>query len=65
MENKQRATRRAREAAEAEGSMAPYSPLWFKQTPDAQNGDKPTFTYAGGYWEAKREQKWDKCPDLF
>ena len=45
--------------------MAPYAPLWFKQTPDAQNGGKATFTYAGGYWEAKRAQRWDKCPDIF
>ena len=65
LENKQRAARRAREAAEAEGTMEPYAPLWFKQTPDAQNGGKATFTYAGGYWEAKKAQKWDKCPDIF
>lgn len=70
LEEKQRATRRDREAAEQEAAregrhFEGYQPSWFKREPDEQNGGKYLFSYQGGYWEAKEKQQWDKCPDIY
>jgi len=70
LEEKQRAARRQRELdaelAQQEGREAvPYLPTWYKQVPDEYNGGKLIHTYMGGYWEAKEEQNWAKCPDIF
>ena len=35
-----------------------HHPLWFRREEDA-------FAYQGGYWEAKRAQQWNNCPDIF
>ena len=70
LEEKQRAVRRRREAeaekAAQEGrTYEGHQPVWFHKEVDRQNGEKLIFMYSGGYWEAKEEQKWDMCPDIF
>ncbi|XP_019871821.2 oxysterol-binding protein 1 isoform X2 [Aethina tumida] len=69
IEEKQRAVRRAREAAAeeaaAEGTpFEPYKPVWFEQQRDEET-DVVTHVYTGKYWEAKAKQDWSMCPDIF
>ncbi|KAK5638430.1 hypothetical protein RI129_012725 [Pyrocoelia pectoralis] len=69
LEEKQRATRRQREAeaerAAAEGRpFTPYQPLWFEQVKE-EDSDTIAHVYKGGYWEAKQKQDWSRCPDIF
>ena len=45
--------------------MESYQPVWFRREPDEQNGGKYIYVYRGGYWEAKQDQKWDSCPDIY
>ena len=40
------------------GEKKEHHPLWFRREEDA-------FAYQGGYWEAKRAQQWNNCPDIF
>jgi len=70
LEEKQRGVRRQREAeaemAAQEGrDYVGYQPLWYKTVPDVFNGGKLIHEYVGGYWEAKENQDWSKCPDIF
>ena len=52
--------------AAAEGrTVEGYQPVWFRREPDEQNGGKYIFVYRGGYWEAKQDQKWEKCPEIY
>ncbi|XP_028834258.1 oxysterol-binding protein 1 isoform X3 [Denticeps clupeoides] len=41
-----------------------YKPLWFERCDDPVSGEA-TFTYSGGYWEAKDQCSWEQCPDIF
>uniref|UniRef100_A0A671LM49 Oxysterol-binding protein n=1 Tax=Sinocyclocheilus anshuiensis TaxID=1608454 RepID=A0A671LM49_9TELE len=63
LEEKQRATRRRREA-EASKNFEGYRPLWFHQRTDEMTGET-IYVYKGGYWEAKERQEWSMCPDIF
>merc|ERR1711872_45618 len=70
LEDKQRAARRQREVdmelALQEGREAqPYTPTWYKQEVDEYNNGKLIHVYKGGYWEAKNNQDWDKCPEIY
>ncbi|XP_072392952.1 oxysterol-binding protein 1 isoform X1 [Diabrotica undecimpunctata] len=69
LEEKQRASRRQREAeaekAAAEGRpYPPYKPLWFEQMRE-DDSDVIHHVYRGTYWECKTKQDWSQCPDIF
>jgi len=70
LEEKQRAVRRQREIeaelAQQEGrEYEGPKPTWYRAVPDPHNGGKLIHEYQGGYWEAKEQQDWSKCPDIF
>jgi len=70
LEEKQRAVRRQREIeaelAQQEGrEYEGPKPTWYRAVPDQFNGGKLIHEYQGGYWEAKDQQDWSKCPDIF
>ncbi|XP_042242239.1 oxysterol-binding protein 1-like isoform X2 [Homarus americanus] len=69
LEEKQRATRRRREAeaeeAATEGREYPaYSPTWFTKETDESTGAL-VFRYTHEYWDCKDRQDWSRCPDIF
>lgn len=69
LEEKQRASRRQREAeAEAATSQGRpyvgYEPVWFKKEMDAITGN-PIHVYQGEYWACKEEGRWDRCPAIY
>lgn len=73
IEEKQRASRRKREA-EAESATtkqgAPYTsyePLWFekKKDEDAEGFDHLMHVFKGTYWDAKQKGDWSNCPNIF
>uniref|UniRef100_A0AAQ5XL76 Oxysterol-binding protein n=1 Tax=Amphiprion ocellaris TaxID=80972 RepID=A0AAQ5XL76_AMPOC len=69
LEERQRLERKRREAqanqALEEGQdIEGYNPLWFEKRTDDRTGES-TYTYRGGYWEAKDRQDWSQCPDIF
>uniref|UniRef100_A0A3Q3B3M5 Oxysterol binding protein 2 n=1 Tax=Kryptolebias marmoratus TaxID=37003 RepID=A0A3Q3B3M5_KRYMA len=68
LEEKQRAARRKREAeatdALDEREYEGYQPLWFHQRRNSVTGET-NFVYKGGYWEAKEQQDWSMCPDIY
>ncbi|XP_025830345.1 oxysterol-binding protein 1 isoform X2 [Agrilus planipennis] len=69
LEEKQRASRRQREAeaekAAAEGRpYPPYMPLWFEQRRDPEV-DTIYHMYKDTYWQCKAKQDWSMCPDIF
>ncbi|XP_067262114.1 oxysterol-binding protein 2 isoform X2 [Chanodichthys erythropterus] len=69
LEEKQRATRRRREAEASEAidegrDFEGYRPLWFHQRTDELTGET-IYVYKGGYWEAKERQDWNMCPEIF
>ncbi|XP_042297239.1 oxysterol-binding protein 2 isoform X4 [Sceloporus undulatus] len=69
LEEKQRAVRRRREAEAAEAleegkDYEGYIPLWFERKVDPATGELICI-YKGGYWEAKEQQDWSACPDIF
>ncbi|PIA50155.1 hypothetical protein AQUCO_01300711v1 [Aquilegia coerulea] len=37
-----------------------WKPRWFQK-----NVETGSFCYAGGYWEAREQRKWDGCPQIF
>lgn len=37
-----------------------WKPRWFQR-----DSEDATFCYIGGYWEARDQQKWDDCMDIF
>uniref|UniRef100_A0A4W4EAF3 Oxysterol-binding protein n=1 Tax=Electrophorus electricus TaxID=8005 RepID=A0A4W4EAF3_ELEEL len=41
-----------------------YKALWFERQEDHGMGE-PMHIYKGGYWEAKEQNNWDACPDIF
>ncbi|CAM6008123.1 unnamed protein product [Sphagnum balticum] len=52
LEKKQRRARNLQETG--------WQPRWFRK----EKG-KDTFEYIGGYWEARKEGKWENCRDIF
>eukprot|EP00850_Spirogloea_muscicola_P022927 SM000318S12229 [mRNA] locus=s318:64323:65047:- [translate_table: standard] len=52
LEQRQRVARKAQEAG--------WEPRWFKK-----QGPHGTFTYQGGYWEARERGDWSGCADIF
>ncbi|EGI64088.1 Oxysterol-binding protein 2 [Acromyrmex echinatior] len=69
LEEKQRATRRAREhdceKATAQGlSYETYEPLWFRKKQDPYT-DSRCFVYNGEYWDHKSRGDWSRCPNIF
>lgn len=71
LEEKQRATRRRRQAAETDSAsengslIEPHSPVWFEQVKDDEMDDVSHYVYNGKYWDAKAAQDWSMCPDIF
>ncbi|KAM0736847.1 Oxysterol-binding protein 1 [Formica fusca] len=69
LEEKQRASRRAREH-EAEKATAQglpyevYEPLWFKKKQDPYT-DSRCYVYNGEYWDCKSRGDWSRCPNIF
>ncbi|XP_074062456.1 oxysterol-binding protein 2 isoform X1 [Macrotis lagotis] len=41
-----------------------HTPLWFEKKVDPFTGEK-AYVYKGGYWEAKEQQNWSMCPNIF
>ncbi|XP_050409853.1 oxysterol-binding protein 1 isoform X2 [Patella vulgata] len=69
LEEKQRASRRKREAeaekAAAEGrDFPPYTATWFKKDKDPITGNQ-IHQFTGKYWNCKSRQDWSSCPDIF
>ncbi|KAK8516349.1 hypothetical protein V6N12_068956 [Hibiscus sabdariffa] len=52
LERRQRMSRKLQEDG--------WKPRWFHR--DGENG---SFVYAGGYWEAREQGKWEGCPNIF
>ncbi|KAL0369232.1 UNVERIFIED_CONTAM: Oxysterol-binding protein-related protein 1C [Sesamum calycinum] len=52
LEQRQRQARKMQESG--------WKPRWF-----AKDKGSETYRYVGGYWEARKEGKWDACPDIF
>jgi len=69
IEEKQRATRRKREA-EAEQAMMEgkpykdYEPQWFAKQKDQWTGGI-IHMFNGHYWDAKAKRDWSRCPDIY
>ncbi|XP_072456027.1 oxysterol-binding protein 2 isoform X3 [Notamacropus eugenii] len=70
LEEKQRMIRRKRlelsshEHLEEGKEEDLYKPMWFEKKMDPLTGEE-AYIYKGGYWEAKEEQNWSMCPDIF
>ncbi|XP_072281136.1 oxysterol-binding protein 1-like [Pyxicephalus adspersus] len=68
LEEKQRTARRKREAErEKAGEDSPvdsYKPSWFERKMDPVTKEM-THIYRGTYWDAKEQQDWTSCPDIF
>uniref|UniRef100_A0A4W4EAV6 Oxysterol-binding protein n=1 Tax=Electrophorus electricus TaxID=8005 RepID=A0A4W4EAV6_ELEEL len=67
LEEKQRSVRREREREAARlnpPNQDNYKALWFERQEDHGMGE-PMHIYKGGYWEAKEQNNWDACPDIF
>uniref|UniRef100_A0A4W4EAH8 Oxysterol-binding protein n=1 Tax=Electrophorus electricus TaxID=8005 RepID=A0A4W4EAH8_ELEEL len=62
LEEKQRSVRREREPTCMPHDN--YKALWFERQEDHGMGE-PMHIYKGGYWEAKEQNNWDACPDIF
>ncbi|WOK95373.1 oxysterol-binding protein-related protein 2A-like isoform X1 [Canna indica] len=52
LEQRQRMSRKLQENG--------WKPRWFRK-----EGEDGTYRYAGGYWEAREQKKWDDCPNIF
>ncbi|KAJ1687688.1 hypothetical protein LUZ63_019078 [Rhynchospora breviuscula] len=52
LEQRQRMSRRMQEDG--------WKPKWFKK-----DSKEDTYRYIGGYWEARDQNNWDGCPDIF
>ncbi|XP_055511189.1 oxysterol-binding protein 2-like isoform X1 [Leucoraja erinacea] len=69
LEEKQRATRRLREAEAVKAledgrDCDAYKPVWFQKKEDPITGEE-MYVYKGGYWESKETQDWNLCPDIY
>ncbi|XP_060080421.1 oxysterol-binding protein 1-like isoform X2 [Ylistrum balloti] len=69
LEEKQRATRKRREA-EAEEALKRgeepevHKPVWFEKKKDEATGSL-IHTYNRKYWDCKEKQDWSMCPDIY
>ncbi|XP_065857943.1 oxysterol-binding protein-related protein 2A isoform X2 [Euphorbia lathyris] len=52
LEKRQRMSRKLQEHG--------WKPKWFER-----EGENGPFRYTGGYWEAREQQNWGGCPDIF
>ncbi|KAB2617177.1 oxysterol-binding protein-related protein 1C [Pyrus ussuriensis x Pyrus communis] len=52
LEQRQRQARKMQEQG--------WKPQWF-----AKDKGSDTYSYTGGYWEAREQGNWDSCPDIF
>eukprot|EP00262_Sarcandra_glabra_P009759 TRINITY_DN2431_c0_g1_i1.p1 TRINITY_DN2431_c0_g1~~TRINITY_DN2431_c0_g1_i1.p1 ORF type:complete len:812 (+),score=126.22 TRINITY_DN2431_c0_g1_i1:187-2622(+) len=52
LEQRQRQSRKMQERG--------WKPRWFSKEKGSD-----TYRYIGGYWEAREQQNWDSCPDIF
>ncbi|KAF8411816.1 hypothetical protein HHK36_004375 [Tetracentron sinense] len=52
LEQRQRQSRKMQERG--------WKPRWF-----AKEKGSDSYHYTGGYWEAREEENWDSCPDIF
>ncbi|XP_050151175.1 oxysterol-binding protein-related protein 2A-like isoform X6 [Malus sylvestris] len=52
LEKRQRMSRKLQENG--------WKPRWFER-----EGEGGPFRYVGGYWETRKQGKWDECPDIF
>ncbi|KAK1313754.1 Oxysterol-binding protein-related protein 1C [Acorus calamus] len=52
LEQRQRQARKMQERG--------WKPQWF-----AKDKGSDTYRYIGGYWEAREQNNWDSCPDIF
>ncbi|XP_008238570.1 PREDICTED: oxysterol-binding protein-related protein 2A isoform X3 [Prunus mume] len=52
LEKRQRMSRKLQENG--------WKPRWFQR-----EGEDGPFRYVGGYWETRKQGKWDECPDIF
>lgn len=59
VEEKQRAKRREREA-----NGEHFEPQWFKKS-TCQTTGEPYWHFTGEYWQARNQQQWDRCEDIF
>ncbi|KAF7258511.1 hypothetical protein EG68_03741 [Paragonimus skrjabini miyazakii] len=67
LEQKQRLKRYRWEEQKAAGvnPLEPlFTPIWFELRTDSVTGEQ-SHVYRGNYWQAKAEQNWSACPDLF
>lgn len=69
LEEKQRTARKQRETeaelAVQEGRPVPtYEPQWFVREKDPFTGSS-IYVFNGEYWECKKKQEWNRCPDIF
>ncbi|KAM4636729.1 oxysterol-binding protein 1-like [Discoglossus pictus] len=68
LEEKQRSTRRRKEAERAGEDGAPpvdtYKPMWFERKMDPVSKEI-THIFRGAYWECKEKADWANCPDIF
>ena len=56
LEEKQRAKRRDNHE---------HKPVWFDQTIENDETKQIAFVYNNKYWDCKRTQSWDECPDIY
>ncbi|XP_068306045.1 oxysterol-binding protein-related protein 2A-like isoform X2 [Pyrus communis] len=52
LEKRQRMSRKLQENG--------WKPRWFER-----EGEDEPFRYVGGYWETRKQGKWEECPDIF
>ena len=62
---KQRLEIKQRKARKEAEMGVPLEPRWFEKVPNAVPGETPAFVYKGGYWESRREGRWEGCRDIF
>ncbi|XP_024171246.1 oxysterol-binding protein-related protein 2A isoform X2 [Rosa chinensis] len=55
---KQRLERRQRMSRKLQENG--WKPKWFER-----DGEDGPFRYVGGYWESRKQGKWDECPNIF
>lgn len=62
---KQRLEIKQRKARKEAEMGVPLEPRWFEKVSNAVPGETPAFVYKGGYWESRREGRWEGCRDIF
>ena len=62
---KQRLEVKQRKARKEAEQGAPIEARWFNRVPNAVPGEQAAFVYKGGYWEARKQGRWEGCRDIF